>query len=211
VRVRHVAVLILGLAACAAGAVAAQEAVNPPPPPGYIPGVGYAPPADQAPAAQRSVLAQADQAPPPEEGAPPSEASPETVAPAEPLPAPEAKKREPMKRRRFSSAILQAVDKTTAETLRFEAKVGEPVRYKGLVLTVHACELSAPDEGHTDAFAHVNIQAQPEALGRTPARVVFRGWMFANAPGLHPVQHPLYDVWLITCRTAAPEAAGLNL
>jgi hypothetical protein len=147
------------------------------------------------------------EAPPPEEGAPPPAFD---NAQAEPLPSPDdnAKKAEPMKRPRFTSAILQAVDKTTAETLRFEAKVGEPIRYKGLVLTVHDCETTAPDEGYTDAIAHLDIQTQPE--GAPAARVIFRGWMFASSPGLHAVEHPLYDVWLIACKTAAPPAPGVK-
>jgi len=116
-----------------------------------------------------------------------------------------------MKRPRYAAAILQAVDKTTAETLRFEAKVGEPIRYKGLVMTVHACEGAAADEGTADSMVHVDIQAQPEALGPQAARLIFRGWMFASSPGLHAVEHPLYDVWLIACKTAAPAAPGVNL
>lgn len=216
-RARHFAVFGLGAVACAAsvGLVLAQDAVSPPPPPGYVPGVGYAPPAAAPgqpgqPGAPVPTVQLGSEAPPPEEAAPPPEIAEEATQPAEPLPPPEVKKAEPQKRARYASAVLQAVDKITAETLRFEAKVGEPVRYKGLVVTVHACEHAAPDEGVDDAFAHLDIQAQPEAIGRQTARVVYRGWMFANSPSLHPVEHPLYDVWLIACRTAAPSAAGPN-
>jgi hypothetical protein len=34
--------------------------------------------------------------------------------------------------------------------------------------------------------------------------MVFRGWMFADMPGLHPFEHPVYDAWLIACKTASP-------
>jgi hypothetical protein len=150
------------------------------------------------------VVALGGEAPPPEESAPPPNFSSAT---AQPLPNPDdGKKTEPMKRPRFTSAILQAVDKTTAETLRFEAKVGEAIRYKGLVVTVHACEAAAVDEGNPDSIVHIDVQAQPEAVIPQPSRVIFRGWMFANSPGLHAVEHPLYDVWLIACKTAAPAA-----
>ena len=207
---------VLGVAACAASVVLAQTIPSPPPPPGYIPGVGYAPagapnqPAT-APPPGATVVPLGGEAPPPEEAAPPPDIGNEASVDVEPLPTPPPKKGDPLKRPRYASAILQAVDKTTAETLRFEAKIGEPVRYKGLVLTVHACESTAPDEGYVDSFAHLDIQAQPEALTRQPARVVFRGWMFANAPGRHPVEHPLYDVWLIACKTAEPAAPGVKL
>lgn len=218
--IRRIALLTLGVAAGAAGAglVLAQD-IAPPPPPGYVPGQGYAPAPGAAPGAVQAVPAvpgpapviTLQQAPPPEEAVPPPQIAEEAEEPAIPENAPPVKKGDPQKRPRYASAILQAVDKITAETLRFEAKVGEPVRYKGLVMTVHACEGAAGDEGFTDSIAHIDVQAQPEALARQPARVVFRGWMFASSPGLHPVEHTLYDVWLIACKTPAPGVSGAKL
>ena len=31
-------------------------------------------------------------------------------------------------------------------------------------------------------------------------RRIFTGWMFAASPGLHAVEHPIYDMWLTDCR-----------
>ena len=211
---RRLTILALGAAASAAslGLVLAQDN-SPPPPPGYVPGVGFAAPGADAirPGdAPAPVVTLPGGPPPEEESAPPPELAEQSVEPAEPAPPP-VKKGEPMKRPRYGSAILQAIDKVTAETLRFEAKLGEPLRYRGLVLTVHACEATASDEGFSDSFAHLDIQVQPEALTRQPARAVFRGWMFASSPGLHPVEHPLYDVWLIACKAPAPRPAVASL
>ena len=41
------------------------------------------------------------------------------------------------------------------------------------------------------------------------AKRIFSGWMFAASPGLHGVEHPVYDVWLKDCKggvdvTASP-------
>jgi hypothetical protein len=113
----------------------------------------------------------------------------------------------PVARPRRTAAILQALDKSTAETLRFEAPLGQPIRYKDLVFTVHACEDAAADLGQRGAAAHLEIQSSPRPIpGRVtpPTRQLFKGWMFANAPGLHPLEHPVYDAWLIGCRGAAP-------
>jgi hypothetical protein len=129
---------------------------------------------------------------------------PETVAGSDAVPASDApppKPVEPPKPVRRAAAIIQALDKVTAETLRFEAPVNQPVRYKDLVFTVHVCEDGA--QGQRGAAAHVEIDSQPRAQpGRAAAspRLVFKGWMFANAPGLHPFEHPVYDAWLIGCR-----------
>lgn len=163
-------------------------------------------------------------APEPPTAAPPPPVPPDAAPPEEPAPAPAAelprapaepsappKPAEPLKRPRFAAAVLQATDKITAETLRFEAKVGEPVRYKGVVVTVRACETTAADEPVFDSAAHLDVLSQPVATPghRTPAsRSAFRGWMFAGSPGLHPFEHPAYDLWLIACKTPAPVVAA---
>jgi len=172
-------------------------------------------PAGKAPPAERS-----PEEPPPSAQAlsgaklratPPTEATdatpaPQAAAPSKPGP---AKPVDPLKRPRFPVAIIQALDKVTAETVRFEAPVGKPVRYKTLVFTVHACETTAPDEDASDAAAHVEIDSQPNGPDGKPVptmRRVFNGWMFANAPGLNLFQHPVYDAWLIACKAAPPSA-----
>jgi hypothetical protein len=33
---------------------------------------------------------------------------------------------------------------------------------------------------------------------------IFTGWMFANSPGLHGVEHAIYDVWVTDCKTTPP-------
>jgi hypothetical protein len=152
---------------------------------------------------------------PPQEPAPAPDAAAVTPTPATPAPPPPLAKKAPdpevqvplTKRARYDVAVLQALDKITAQTVRFEASVGKPVRYKSLVFTVKACERSTDEEAVTDAIAFLTIDSQPKAApGKpTPApRQAFRGWMYASSPGLHPLEHPIYDAWLITCRAAAP-------
>ncbi|MGD9659129.1 MAG: DUF2155 domain-containing protein, partial [Methylocystis sp.] len=55
----------------------------------------------------------------------------------------------------------------------------------------------------------------PEAAkadAKQEAKRIFSGWMFAASPGLHGVEHPVYDVWLVDCKggkdSAAPPAEG---
>ncbi len=191
--------LILGVSLAvlaAAGAVVAQTAPETAPP---------APAAPQPPAPEAIAPLPV---PPPE---PVPEIVPEPQPRAERAPEPPPEPKPPMKRARYDVAIIQALDKVSAETIRFEAPVGQPIRYKSLVFTVRACELSAPDERAPDAMAYMTVDSQPRAVaGRPtpPARQIFRGWMYAAAPGLNPLEHPVYDAWLITCRAAAPARGG---
>jgi hypothetical protein len=184
----------VGLALTLAVAVAAQQAPSPktPPAPPSAPAAEEPPPAVVAP-------------PPPVITAP-------TPVPIEPIPdeKPATKTKtaptkpvEPLKRVRSGYAIIQALDKVTAETLRFEVKVGESVRYKSLVFTVRACESAAPDEIEPESAAYVLVDSSPKPQPGRPApptRQVFKGWMFASSPGLNPLQHPVYDAWLIACK-----------
>ena len=140
-----------------------------------------------------------------------AEAAPAPVA--KPVATTPPKPAEPIKRARSSIAIIQALDKVTTETMRFEAPVGQPIRYKTLVFTVRACETTAPDEDAPDSVAYVTVDTQPKALpGRVapPGRQIYKGWMYANSPGLNPLQHPVYDAWLIACKTSAPVAPATN-
>lgn len=194
-------ILGLGLAGltAAAGAVLAQTAPEAPVP---APAPAVAP-APVAPEAVTSLPV-----PPPE---PVPEVAPEPAPQAKRTPEAPPEPKPPMKRARYDVAIIQALDKVSAETIRFEAPVGQPIRYKSLVFTVRACELSAPDERAPDAMAYMTVDSQPRPVaGRPtpPARQTFRGWMYAAAPGLNPLEHPVYDAWLITCRAAAPAKAG---
>jgi hypothetical protein len=132
------------------------------------------------------------------------------VAPAPPPPAEAKPTGVPVRRTRYDVAVIEALDKVTAESLRFEAAVGRPIRYKSLVFTVKACERSAPDEAIDDSIAYLTVDSQPRPAPGKPAlapRQTFRGWMFASSPSLHPLEHPVYAAWLITCRAAAPPNA----
>jgi hypothetical protein len=132
------------------------------------------------------------------------------VAAAPPAPTDAKPAGVPVRRARYDVAVIEALDKVTAESLRFEAAVGHPVRYKSLVFTVKACERSAPDEPFDDSIAYLTVDSQPRPAPGRPAlapRQAFKGWMYASSPGLHPLEHPVYDAWLITCRAAAPPIA----
>jgi hypothetical protein len=133
------------------------------------------------------------------------------IEPAPQAAAADEKPAPPARRERYDVAVLQALDKVTAETMVFEAPVGKPIRYKGLILTVRACERSTPEEPVEDSIAYLTIDSQPRAepgMPAPPTRQVFKGWMYASSPGLHPLEHPVYDAWLINCRAAAPPAVA---
>ncbi len=198
---------------CAATIVEAQQDdgdVTPPPAPKPI--VSPAKPAAPKPAKTPAALKPTEPAGPSDASAGKPDADDQndddtpasSAKPTAPKPPPV-----PLKRPRFGVAIIQALDKVTAETERFEVPLNTPIRYKTLIFTVQACETTASDENTIDAIAHVEVISQPKAPDggvAPPARQVFKGWMFANSPGVALLQHPIYDAWLIACKTALPPA-----
>lgn len=125
------------------------------------------------------------------------EAEPEA---AKPEPAPSAT---PGRRQRRPVAIIQAIDKVTAESMLFEVEVGgRPVRFnKTLIFSARACEVSASDEQTEDAIAYLEVGVQPrDVVVPTEARQIFKGWMFASSPAVSGLQHPIYDAWVVGCK-----------
>ncbi len=108
-------------------------------------------------------------------------------------------------RARHGVVVVQILDKVSAETERFEVRVGgSPVRSRGLIFTARACETSAEGERVRDAAAYLEISARPPELvqqGQPQTRQVYRGWMFASTPSVSPLEHPLYDAWVVGCRS----------
>ncbi|RZJ89650.1 MAG: DUF2155 domain-containing protein [Brevundimonas sp.] len=120
-----------------------------------------------------------------------------TAAPAAPEEAPP-----PGRRTRRPIAVVQAIDKITAESMRFEVEVGgRPVRFdKTLIVSARACEVAASDEVVNDSVAYLDISVQPRGAQSQEPRQIFRGWMFASTPAVSGLQHPVYDAWVVGCK-----------
>ncbi len=113
----------------------------------------------------------------------------------------------PKKRPRYGVAIIEALDKISSESVRFEAPIGQPVRYKGLIYLVKACETAADDESMSDTMAWMTVRTSPVTASNgtaTKSKEIFHGWTYASSPGLNPLQHPIYDAWVVGCRKPLP-------
>jgi hypothetical protein len=80
-----------------------------------------------------------------------------------------------------------------------DAAIGETVQFGALQVTARACYTRPPTEAtNTDAFVEVD-----EVTLQGEIKRIFSGWMFASSPGLHAVEHSIYDVWLTDCAQPA--------
>src|SRR5579863_7926665 len=92
-------------------------------------------------------------------------------------------------------AVFSGLDKITGRIISFDAAIGETVQFGALQVTARVCYTRPPTEAtNTDAFVEVD-----EVTLKGEIKRIFTGWMFAASPGLHAVEHPIYDVWLTDC------------
>ena len=96
-------------------------------------------------------------------------------------------------------ATFAGLDKITGRITRFDVYVDETVLFGALELTPRACydRPSSDTLQRTSAFLEVDQRSLDGSTER-----IFTGWMFADSPALNAVDHAVYDVWLIECKTS---------
>ena len=91
-------------------------------------------------------------------------------------------------------AELQLLDKITARITKVAATVGTPLEYGTLEILVGACHARPAGEVQ-DSAAWLEVTDS-----RRPGETMFRGWMFASAPAVSMMEHPVYDLRVLDCR-----------
>jgi hypothetical protein len=93
-------------------------------------------------------------------------------------------------------AVFAGLDKIMAVTTNFEAKIGEDVKFGGLIVKADVCNTKPiTEDPKTASFVEID---EVEKDGNK--KRLFSGWMFAESPGLNGLEHPIFDVWLTGCR-----------
>jgi hypothetical protein len=94
------------------------------------------------------------------------------------------------------TAVFSGLDKITGRIISFDVAINETVQFGALQVTPRVCYTRPPTETpNTDAFVEVD-----EVTLQGEVKRIFTGWMFAASPGLHAVEHPIYDVWVTDCK-----------
>lgn len=104
------------------------------------------------------------------------------------------------------TATVGALDKITARTTELDLPANSRVKFGTLWLTAKACFKRPPTEP-PEIYIYLIID---DVLADGTEVQVFQGWMLATSPALSAMEHAVYDVWAIDCRTAAPSASSAN-
>ena len=91
---------------------------------------------------------------------------------------------------------LKALDKITAKTSAIKLAIGEKKFFGTLEIKALKCQLSEKNDS-TDTVAYLQVK---DLSAKDNNQVfLFNGWTFASSPTLQSIDHPIYDLWIISC------------
>jgi len=91
---------------------------------------------------------------------------------------------------------IKALDKITAKTSAIRLAIGEKELFGSLEIQALKCQLSEKNDA-TDTVAYLQVK---DLSAKDNNQVfLFNGWTFASSPTLQSIDHPVYDLWIISC------------
>jgi hypothetical protein len=96
---------------------------------------------------------------------------------------------------------VRLLDKVTGRVTDLSLSRGQSIVQGRVTVQLDECRFPK-DNPAADAQAHLTI------LDTAESQPVFSGWMLASSPALSAMDHPRYDVWVMSCDSGfvAPEA-----
>ena len=91
---------------------------------------------------------------------------------------------------------IQILDKITARVQTLEIKVNDANSFESLNIEIFACYKNPPEEIPED-FVLLRIY---DNLYEVENKLIYQGWMISSGPAATPLEHPIYDLWLIECK-----------
>ena len=101
----------------------------------------------------------------------------------------------PAEAQEFSEAqggSLRFLDKLTSETGDVTLDRGQSAKFGRLLVRLDSCRYPVANPA-ADSEAYLTI------LEETTGLELFSGWMLASSPALSALDHPRYDVWVLSC------------
>ena len=95
---------------------------------------------------------------------------------------------------------LIGLDKITAKTSTIKIKIGETVKFGLLEIKALKCGVTQNKEIKNDAVAYLQVRDISE--NQNEKVFIFNGWTFSSNPSIAPIDHAIYDLWLVGCGSA---------
>ena len=91
---------------------------------------------------------------------------------------------------------IKILDKISSKNILVKLKNGEAKKHKDLLIKSMKCKNSEFDD-NPEITAYIQVS---DLKNKDKDDVfVFNGWMFSSSPSITPFDHPVYDIWLVSC------------
>ena len=91
---------------------------------------------------------------------------------------------------------IKILDKISSKNTLLKIKNGDLVSFKDLSIKSLKCKNSEFDD-NPEITAYMQVTDLNNS--NNDEVFVFNGWMFSSSPSLTPFDHPVYDIWLVSC------------
>ena len=92
---------------------------------------------------------------------------------------------------------INILDKVSSKNTILKLNLGEEKKFQNLIIKVLKCENSKFDD---DPEITAYIQVKDMNISDNEKVFIFNGWTFSSSPTLNPFDHPVYDLWLSSCK-----------
>ena len=93
---------------------------------------------------------------------------------------------------------INVLDKVSSKNTILKFNIGEEIKFQNLQIKVLKCENSKFDD---DPEITAYIQVKDLNISDNEKVFIFNGWTFSSSPTLKPFDHPVYDLWLSSCKS----------
>ena len=107
----------------------------------------------------------------------------------------EKKNKEPESR--LTRVNIVALDKITAKTSDINLFLGETKKFGLLEIKALKCG-NVQSQSEQEQAAYIQVKDVSDSLSNQV--FVFNGWTFSSSNTLNPIDHPVYDLWLVGCK-----------
>ena len=91
---------------------------------------------------------------------------------------------------------IKVLDKVSSKSYELKVKILEEKVFKNISIKALKCKNSEFDD-NPEITAYIQVR---DLTNKNNDEVfVFNGWMFSSSPSITPFDHPVYDVWLVSC------------
>ena len=91
---------------------------------------------------------------------------------------------------------IKILDKISSKNTLLKLKNGDLVSFKDLSIKSLKCKNSEFDD-NPEITAYLQVTDLNNSNNNEV--FVFNGWMFSSSPSITPFDHPVYDIWLVSC------------